>query len=113
MAATFPAASSARLSGVRPARSDAAGGLAARQPAGAGLAHRRDRSWVIVPMVGALVAIICGHMARAQIRESNGTQGGDGMALAGIILGYSHIALTVIGCIVAFVFLGALTAVGA
>lgn len=38
--------------------------------------------------VTGIPAVICGHMARGQIRASNGTQGGDGMALAGLILGY-------------------------
>jgi len=36
-------------------------------------------------------AIICGHLARAQIRRT-GEQGG-GMALAGLIIGYAGIAL--------------------
>ena len=34
-------------------------------------------------------------MARKQIRESGGTQQGDGMALAGLILGYLVTALLV------------------
>jgi hypothetical protein len=38
-------------------------------------------------------AIICGHMARRQIRETG--EGGDGMALAGLILGYIGGALIV------------------
>ena len=43
--------------------------------------------------IGAIVAIVTGHIARSQIRRSNGTQGGAGMALAGIILGYVGLAL--------------------
>lgn len=45
---------------------------------------------------GSLVAVICGHIARGQIRESNGQQVGDGMALAGLILGYVGLALTIL-----------------
>lgn len=41
-------------------------------------------------------AIICGHIARGQIRASNGTQSGDGMALAGLILGYISLAITLV-----------------
>jgi hypothetical protein len=39
-------------------------------------------------------AIICGHIARGQIRRTGET--GAGMALAGVILGYVGLALTVI-----------------
>ncbi|MCE2593838.1 DUF4190 domain-containing protein [Motilimonas cestriensis] len=46
---------------------------------------------------GSLIAIICGHIARSNIRQSQGKLTGDGMALAGLITGYIGIALTVIG----------------
>ncbi len=36
----------------------------------------------------AIPAIICGHIAREQVRRSNGSQVGGGMALAGLIIGY-------------------------
>jgi hypothetical protein len=39
-------------------------------------------------------AIICGHLARTQIRRTG--EQGDGMALAGLILGYVGAVLTVI-----------------
>lgn len=45
---------------------------------------------------GSLVAVICGHIARSNIRASQGTQTGDGMALAGLILGYLGLGLTVL-----------------
>ncbi len=51
-------------------------------------------SWFALPFVGALVAIIVGHLARKQIRLSNGAEGGDGLALTGLILGYVHVALS-------------------
>jgi hypothetical protein len=50
--------------------------------------------WVGIPFIGAFVAIICGHVARGEIRRAPpGTIEGDGMAIAGLILGYLHLAL--------------------
>ena len=49
-------------------------------------------------------AIICGHMARRQIRMTG--EGGDGMALAGLILGYIGGAL-IVGGVLLFVLLAA------
>lgn len=70
-------------------------------------------SWIVFPVVGAIVAIVCGHIARKEIRESGGRQGGDGMAVLGLVLGYSHLALNCL--VIAFVlliFAGAFTAIG-
>jgi uncharacterized membrane protein YjfL (UPF0719 family) len=50
---------------------------------------------------GGIPAIILGHKARRNIRESRGAEGGAGMALAGLILGYVSIAMAVISLIVA------------
>jgi len=50
-------------------------------------------SWVMLPLIGPIVAVIAGHMARAEIRRSNGQVGGGGMATAGLVLGYLQIAL--------------------
>lgn len=44
----------------------------------------------------AIPAIICGHNARSQIRNSPGALSGDGMALAGLIIGYISIVLHLI-----------------
>jgi hypothetical protein len=46
---------------------------------------------VIVPFVGAIVAIVCGHISRSQIRETG--QAGDGMAITGLVLGYTGVVL--------------------
>jgi hypothetical protein len=43
--------------------------------------------------IGSLVAIVLGFIARTQIRESQGRQGGDGLALAGIILGFIGVGI--------------------
>jgi len=42
---------------------------------------------------GSIIAIICGHIARSQIKQSQGAQSGDGMALSGLILGYIGVAI--------------------
>jgi hypothetical protein len=61
-------------------------------------------SWFALPIVGALVAVICGHMARAEIQRSQGQLEGDGLAVGGLILGYLHLALfaMIILCILTF-----------
>jgi hypothetical protein len=43
-----------------------------------------------------ILAVIFGFVARSQIRKSNGTQKGDGMALAGIIVGGAFIVLQIV-----------------
>lgn len=51
--------------------------------------------------LAGIPAIICGHMARSRIRESQGALTGDGLALAGLILAYISIAIFVLGIIAA------------
>jgi len=53
----------------------------------------------------AIPAVICGHIARKQIRASGGLQTGDGMALTGLITGYLVIVLTILMVIGLVVFL--------
>jgi len=57
-------------------------------------------SWVLIPIIGAIIAIITGHLAKREIRESNGQLSGDGMATAGLILGYINILLVACPCCV-------------
>jgi Domain of unknown function (DUF4190)/Domain of unknown function (DUF1707) len=49
---------------------------------------------------GAVGAIICGHMARRQIRRTG--ESGAGMAMAGLVLGYVGLALSIAGTIAFF-----------
>ena len=58
-----------------------------------------------VGLAGAIAGIVMGFIARRQIRESGGTQGGEGMALAGIIIGIALLAIEVL--IVVAVLVGA------
>ena len=46
--------------------------------------------------LGSVLAVVFGHVARAQIRRSGGWERGAGMALAGLALGYLMLALLVI-----------------
>lgn len=65
--------------------------------------------WIAIPFIGALVAVICGHVARGEIRRAPpGSIDGEGMAIAGMILGYAHLALIAFLIIVVFGFLGGL-----
>ena len=65
--------------------------------------------WIAIPFIGALVAVICGHMARGEIRRAApGSIDGEGMAIAGMILGYAHLALIAFLIVVVFGFLGGL-----
>lgn len=66
--------------------------------------------WTLLPVLGALVAIVTGHMARAEIRRANGAIVGDGLAIGGLLLGYVSIALAVLAVIVAILFFGGLAA---
>jgi hypothetical protein len=61
-------------------------------------------SWIMLPLIGALIAVVLGHSARSEIRRMPpGTIDGDGMALAGLILGWIHLAFFI--AIIAFIFL--------
>ncbi len=46
--------------------------------------------------IGSILALIFGYVAKRQIDESGGMQGGRGMAVAGIVLGWVGIGLLAI-----------------
>lgn len=70
-------------------------------------------AYVFLPGLGALVAIICGHAARSEIRRAPpGSMEGDGMALAGLVLGWIQIALCIIGIGIALLFVFGAIALG-
>lgn len=50
-------------------------------------------SWFILPFVGGIIAVFSGIVARKEIKTSGGQFTGDGMAIAGLVLGYSNIAV--------------------
>lgn len=61
--------------------------------------------WTIAPLLGSLAAIITGHMAKREIRESMGRLAGDGMATAGLVMGYLQLIPSVLCiCVVLIMF---------
>jgi hypothetical protein len=46
---------------------------------------------VILPFLGGIIAIVCGHISRSQMRESG--ESGEGMAITGLVLGYTGVVL--------------------
>ena len=64
--------------------------------------------FTFVPVIGTIVALVTGYMARNETRALPPKVSGDGLATAGIIMGWIQVALLVIGicCTIAyFVFL--------
>jgi len=56
---------------------------------------------LVLGIVGiSIPAVICGHIALSKIKQSPKLTGG-GMALAGLILGYIHIAVMIVGMLAA------------
>jgi hypothetical protein len=47
----------------------------------------------VLPLLGSIVAIVTGHMAKSEIKKSGGMITGNGMATAGLIMGYAAIAI--------------------
>jgi hypothetical protein len=67
-------------------------------------------SYFILPVLGAIAAVITGGMAKKEILNSAGAIGGMGMAKWGVILGWINIALGLIGiCISVLALLGVVT----
>jgi hypothetical protein len=64
--------------------------------------------WSFVPWLGSLVAVVTGHMARAEIRRDPERLEGDGMAVAGLVLGYAMLALSLVGIALVILFFGGL-----
>jgi hypothetical protein len=69
--------------------------------------------WTLLPAVGAVVAVITGHMARAEIRRSAGQLEGDGMAVAGLVLGWLAIGLAIAAVLAFILFFGGIAALAA
>jgi hypothetical protein len=59
----------------------------------------------LLPLIGSIVAVITGGMAKREIRDSAGAYGGDGMATAGLVLGWIGIGLSLVGlCVFGAIF---------
>lgn len=55
--------------------------------------------------IGSILALVFGYVAKSQIAKTNGTQGGGGMATAGIVLGW--IGVGILTLIIVIAVLGA------
>ena len=64
--------------------------------------------WSLLPFAGSIGAIVLGHMARARIARSAGTQDGDGLALAGLLLGWIAVGTWIAGAMIFLLFFGGL-----
>jgi hypothetical protein len=62
--------------------------------------------WTLLPLLGSLVAGVTGHMARSEIRRAGGSLGGDGLAIAGLVLGWLALAFAVLGIAMLLAFFG-------
>jgi len=56
-------------------------------------------AWVALPLIGAVIAIVTGHMARSEIQAAYGDLQGDGMAVAGLVLGYLNLVIAMFGVV--------------
>ena len=70
-------------------------------------------AWVALPLVGAIVGVVLGHMARGEIRRSARRVEGDGLAVAALIVGYLNIALFVVIGLLFLLLLAGLFSLGA
>ncbi len=64
--------------------------------------------WTLLPFLGSIAAIITGHLARSEIRAHPERLEGDGLALAGLVMGWLSVALWVLGILVFVLFFGGL-----
>jgi uncharacterized membrane protein len=65
-------------------------------------------SWFVLPLVGGVVAVVTGHIAKKEIRQTG--QQGDGLATVGLVLGYLHLAVVALVILILFLVFGAVMA---
>ena len=63
-------------------------------------------SWFALPLVGGVVAVVTGHVARGEIRRSAGAVDGDALAVAGLVLGWTNLLACVLAVLVIMMFFG-------
>lgn len=52
--------------------------------------------WTLLPLVGSILAIIFGNMARREIRQRPDELTGDGLAVAGLVLGWLSVGVSIL-----------------
>ena len=68
--------------------------------------------WSLLPLIGSLVAIVTGHLARGEIRR-NPALDGNAMAVIGLILGWLAVVGAILFVLVFVLFFGGLVWLGA
>lgn len=68
--------------------------------------------WTLLPWLGSLIAIVTGHLARGEIRRAPERYDGDGLAIAGLVLGYAMLAISLVGVMIFIAFFGGLLWLG-
>jgi len=68
--------------------------------------------WTLLPLLGCIVAILTGHLGRAEIRRNPDQYQGDGLAVIGLVLGYVGIALAALAVLAFVLFFGGLVWLG-
>lgn len=64
-------------------------------------------AWIALPFIAAIIAIVTGHIARGEIRRAPQSLDGDGMAVAGLVLGWANLFAMVLALLLfLFVFGG-------
>lgn len=58
----------------------------------------------VLPLLGTVLGLIFGYSARNQIAQSRGMQGGEGLAKAGIIIGWVTLGIWALGICAALIF---------
>jgi uncharacterized protein DUF4190 len=62
--------------------------------------------FVMLPIIGSIVALWAGYAARSETRSVPPRASGDGLATAGIIMGWIQIGLAVVGVCCAIAYFG-------
>ncbi len=62
-------------------------------------------SFLFAPFIGSVVALIAGYTAKKEIRESDGHLSGDGLATAGLVIGWANIVLSLLACVLVIMVL--------
>lgn len=52
--------------------------------------------WTVLPLIGSILAIVFGYAARREIRQRPDELGGEGLALAGLVLGWLMVGISVL-----------------
>lgn len=60
----------------------------------------------LFPVLGSVVALVTGYAARSEIRGADGAIGGEGLAVAGIVLGWIGVGMLLLGLCGVVFFVG-------